>query len=335
MTETDRDQEGPRRGRRRLHRGLARSTPRPTACSTAATRCRSSPRRSRSRRSPTCSGTASCRPTTQLAAASAPSERAQPRARRRTSGRRSTCVPLDAHPMDVVRTAVSPDRRVATRRAYDTSREADLAQVACACSRSCPAIVALRPAPPPRPGSSSTRATTSTTRQNFLWMTFGEVPDPVVVDAFNVSMILYAEHSFNASTFTARVITSTLADLYSAVVGAIGALKGPLHGGANEAVMHIFDEIGTAENVGPWLDARARREAQDHGLRPPRLQARRLARADHEGRARHPRRALRPRRTSPTLYDTLESRVRRAQGHLPEPRLPVRARRTTSWASTP
>ena len=89
---------------------------------------------------------------------------------------------------------------------------------------------------------------------NFLWMTFGEEPDEVVVDAFNRSMILYAEHSFNASTFTARVITSTLSDLYSAVVGAIGALKGPLHGGANEAVMHIFDEIGDAENVVPWLD---------------------------------------------------------------------------------
>lgn len=89
---------------------------------------------------------------------------------------------------------------------------------------------------------------------NFLWMTFGEESDPVVVDAFNRSMILYAEHSFNASTFTARVIASTLSDLYSAVVGAIGALKGPLHGGANEAVLHVFDEIGSAENVGPWLD---------------------------------------------------------------------------------
>lgn len=89
---------------------------------------------------------------------------------------------------------------------------------------------------------------------NFLWLTFGEEPDAVVVDAFNRSMILYAEHSFNASTFTARVITSTLSDLYSAVVGAIGALKGPLHGGANEAVMHIFDEIGTASEVSGWLD---------------------------------------------------------------------------------
>ncbi|WP_394684853.1 bifunctional 2-methylcitrate synthase/citrate synthase [uncultured Microbacterium sp.] len=89
---------------------------------------------------------------------------------------------------------------------------------------------------------------------NFLWMTFGDEADEVVVDAFNRSMILYAEHSFNASTFTARVIASTLSDLYSAVVGAIGALKGPLHGGANEAVLHVFTEIGSAENVGPWLD---------------------------------------------------------------------------------
>ncbi|MGO1411200.1 MAG: bifunctional 2-methylcitrate synthase/citrate synthase [Microbacterium sp.] len=90
--------------------------------------------------------------------------------------------------------------------------------------------------------------------ENFLWMTFGVEQDPVVVDAFNSSMILYAEHSFNASTFTARVITSTMSDLYSAVVGAVGALKGPLHGGANEAVMHVFDEIGDADGVVPWLE---------------------------------------------------------------------------------
>lgn len=89
---------------------------------------------------------------------------------------------------------------------------------------------------------------------NFLWMTFGEEPGEVETEVFNQSMILYAEHSFNASTFTARVITSTLSDLYSAVTGAIGALKGPLHGGANEAVLHVFDEIGTPENVVPWLD---------------------------------------------------------------------------------
>jgi citrate synthase len=89
-------------------------------------------------------------------------------------------------------------------------------------------------------------------------MTFGEIPDDVVVNAFRVSLILYAEHSFNASTFTARVITSTLSDLYSAVTGAIGALKGPLHGGANEAVLHIFNEIGfgpdAAQRSEAWLE---------------------------------------------------------------------------------
>lgn len=83
---------------------------------------------------------------------------------------------------------------------------------------------------------------------NFLWMTFGEEAPTEVVHAFDVSMVLYAEHSFNASTFTARVITSTLADLHSAVTGAIGALKGALHGGANEAVMHTFEEIGIRED---------------------------------------------------------------------------------------
>ena len=85
-------------------------------------------------------------------------------------------------------------------------------------------------------------------------MTFGEEPEPAVVRAFEVSMVLYAEHSFNASTFTARVITSTLSDLHSAVTGAVGALKGPLHGGANEAVMATFAEIGTADRAAAWLD---------------------------------------------------------------------------------
>jgi len=85
-------------------------------------------------------------------------------------------------------------------------------------------------------------------------MTFGDEPSDIAADVFRISMVLYAEHSFNASTFTARVITSTLADLHSAVVGAIGALKGSLHGGANEAVMHTFDEIGTSDRAEAWLD---------------------------------------------------------------------------------
>jgi hypothetical protein len=72
-------------------------------------------------------------------------------------------------------------------------------------------------------------------------MCFGAVPEPEVLRCFEISLVLYAEHSFNASTFTARVVTYTLSDLYSAVTATIGALKGPLHGGANEAVMHMLE----------------------------------------------------------------------------------------------
>ena len=67
-------------------------------------------------------------------------------------------------------------------------------------------------------------------------------------------MILYAEHSFNASTFTGRLVTSTQADIYSAVDAAISALKGPLHGGANEAVMHMMREVGSSDKASEWLD---------------------------------------------------------------------------------
>jgi 2-methylcitrate synthase/citrate synthase II len=89
--------------------------------------------------------------------------------------------------------------------------------------------------------------------ENFFHMCFGEVPPPEVIKAFDVSLILYAEHSFNASTFAARVVASTRADLYSAVVAGIGALKGPLHGGANEAVMHMLLEIGQPRKAEAWL----------------------------------------------------------------------------------
>ncbi|MFE6964750.1 bifunctional 2-methylcitrate synthase/citrate synthase [Agromyces sp. NPDC057679] len=164
-------------------------------------------------------------------------------------------LPLTAHPMDVVRTAVSVIG-ASDATTPDDSRDASLDK-AIRLFAKLPSIVAYDQRrrhelefvePRDDLGYSA----------NFLWQTFGEVPELPVVNAFDVSMILYAEHSFNASTFTARVITSTLSDLYSAVTGAIGALKGPLHGGANEAVMHTFDEIGAgeggAERAVAWLD---------------------------------------------------------------------------------
>ncbi len=84
---------------------------------------------------------------------------------------------------------------------------------------------------------------------NFLFMLTGERPSPVNVQAFNASLILYTEHEMNASTFTTRVVASTLSDMHSAVAGGIGAIKGPLHGGAGEAVMRTLQEIGKIENV--------------------------------------------------------------------------------------
>ncbi len=89
--------------------------------------------------------------------------------------------------------------------------------------------------------------------ENFFHMCFGEVPNKDTIKAFDVSLILYAEHSFNASTFTTRVITSTTSDLYSAVTGGIGALKGPLHGGANEQVMHMMLEVGDPDKAKEWM----------------------------------------------------------------------------------
>jgi len=161
-------------------------------------------------------------------------------------------LPLTAHPMDVVRTAVSvigacdPD-------AADASHESNLTKSVRLYAQ-LPAIVAYDQRRRRDLDLVEPRDDLSYSA-NFLFMTFGELPTEVVVSAFDVSMILYAEHSFNASTFTARVVTSTLSDLYSAVVAGIGALKGALHGGANEAVMHIFDEIGTADRAEQWLEA--------------------------------------------------------------------------------
>lgn len=97
--------------------------------------------------------------------------------------------------------------------------------------------------------------------ENFFHMCFGKVPQAEVVKAFDVSLILYAEHSFNASTFTSRVIASTQSDIYSATVGGIGALKGPLHGGANEQVMHMMLEIADPDKAEQWMiDALAQKK---------------------------------------------------------------------------
>jgi citrate synthase len=91
---------------------------------------------------------------------------------------------------------------------------------------------------------------------NFLWMLHGEEPDPKDADVLDTTFILYADHTMNASTFTARVVASTLSDIFSAVTAAIGALKGPLHGGANEEAQKMAEEVGKAENAQAYVRGR-------------------------------------------------------------------------------
>ena len=88
---------------------------------------------------------------------------------------------------------------------------------------------------------------------NFLYMLTGEEPEEIAVEAFDKALVLHADHELNASTFTARVCVATLSDMYSGVTAAIGALKGPLHGGANEQVMKMLIEIGSIENVESYI----------------------------------------------------------------------------------
>jgi citrate synthase len=172
-------------------------------------------------------------------------------------------LPDTCHPMDVVRTLISY-MGAEDSEEEDSSPEANYAK-SLRMFAVLPTIVAAdmrrrRGLAPIAPHSHMSYA------QNFLHMCFGDVPEQVVVDAFEQSMVLYAEHSFNASTFAARVVTSTQSDIYSAVTAAIGALKGPLHGGANEAVMHDMLEIGSAKNASEWLQGKLPRNEKIMGF---------------------------------------------------------------------
>lgn len=167
-------------------------------------------------------------------------------------------LPAKCHPMDSIRTAVSfmgcEDERV-----WDASPATNLDKAIRLLAKIPTAVAAdfrfkkgLDFIPPRKDLSLA---------ENFFHMCFGKVPAAEVVKAFDVSLVLYAEHSFNASTFTSRVVTSTESDLYSATVAGIGALKGPLHGGANEMVMHMMLEIADPTKAEQWmLDALAQKK---------------------------------------------------------------------------
>lgn len=101
---------------------------------------------------------------------------------------------------------------------------------------------------------------------NFLYMLTGNEPENISIEAFNKALVLHADHELNASTFTARVCVATLSDVYSGITSAIGALKGPLHGGANEAVMKMLSEIGSVDQVEEYIKEKMERKEKIMGF---------------------------------------------------------------------
>jgi len=159
--------------------------------------------------------------------------------------------PKKSHPMDVARTAVSI-MGLEDKETKDNSPEANLRKVMRIFAKTPVALAAFYRI---RKGKKIIKPKSNLSfSENFFYMCFGKVPEKEIVKAFDVSLILYAEHSFNVSTFTARTITSSLSDIHGAITGAIASLKGPLHGGANEEVMHMMNKIKKPENALKWIN---------------------------------------------------------------------------------
>ena len=161
--------------------------------------------------------------------------------------------PRDAHPMDAIRTAVSfmgledPETADVSHAAQYRKAKRLFAKIPTAIGAAYRASKELDPVAPDPSHSFA---------ENVFNLIQGRVPQPEVLKAFDVSMILYAEHTFNASTYTARLVTSSGADMHGAITAGIASLKGPLHGGANEAVMHMLKEIGDPAIAREWLQSR-------------------------------------------------------------------------------
>ncbi|MDB3975475.1 bifunctional 2-methylcitrate synthase/citrate synthase [Candidatus Pelagibacter sp.] len=160
-------------------------------------------------------------------------------------------MPKKSHPMDVARTAVSV-MGLEDKETSDSSPDANMRKALRIFAKTPTALAAFYRI---RKGQKIIKPKKDLSfAENFFYMCFGKVPQKEIVKAFDVSLILYAEHSFNVSTFTARTITSSLSDIHGAITGAIASLKGPLHGGANEEVMHMMRKIKKPENALKWIN---------------------------------------------------------------------------------
>ena len=160
-------------------------------------------------------------------------------------------MPKKSHPMDVARTAVSV-MGLEDNETTDNSPKANLRKAMRIFSKTPVALAAFYRLRKGKKIISPKKKLSFA--ENFFHMCFGKVPNKDIVKAFDVSLILYAEHSFNVSTFTARTITSSLSDIHGAITGAIASLKGPLHGGANEEVMHMMKKIKNPGNALNWIN---------------------------------------------------------------------------------
>lgn len=160
--------------------------------------------------------------------------------------------PRDIHPMAALRTAISLAGNYDPL-AEDESPEANLEKSIRLISMHTAIVAAIKRLregeQPIKPKAGLSHAA------NFMYMLNGKVPTPDEERAMDMILILHAEHGFNASTFSARVICATLTDLYSAITGAIGALKGKLHGGANTEVLRTLQEVKSVEQVRPWVES--------------------------------------------------------------------------------
>ncbi len=161
-------------------------------------------------------------------------------------------VPKDALPMDVLRTAVSA-LGIYDPEAKDNSQAANLRKSVRLTAQLATVVAAIdrlrnaRPLVPPDPALGHSA--------NFLYMLWGKRPDETSAHTVDIALILHADHELNASTFAARVTAATLADMHSAITSGIGTLKGPLHGGANEAVMRLLLQIGEVSKTIPAVKA--------------------------------------------------------------------------------
>lgn len=173
--------------------------------------------------------------------------------------------PRDAAPMDVLRTAVSmlglydPRAKIG-----EPDLKANAAIALSLCAKSATIVAAYHRF---RSGLELPEIREDLTEaQHFLYLLNGEVPSDTAARILDVALILHADHGMNASTFSARVTVATLSDMYSAITAAIGTLKGPLHGGANEGVIHMLQDIGDLDKVDAWVEGKLERKEKIMGI---------------------------------------------------------------------